>query len=119
MISAIVKQWIEEDKIRFVQELNILAENNIVLQTSCEVLQERLRILSSVEQQLKASVTEDIEVDGIFISNDLFNSMMQDVVTAGQSMWEVIQQRLVSVIQRPYQMFNIKENTDEDSNLSL
>ena len=60
-----------------------------------------------------------MEVDGIFISNDLFNTMIQDVVTAGQSMWEVIQQRLVTVIQRPYQMFNIRENTEEDENLSL
>ena len=41
------------------------------------------------------------------------------MVTAGQSMWEVIQQRLVTVIQRPYQMFNIRENTEEDENLSL
>ena len=117
--TATVKQWIEEDKGRFVQELNVLAENNVVLQTSCQVLQERLRILSSVEQQLKASVSEEVEVDGIFISNDLFNTMIQDVVNAGQSMWEVIQQRLVTVIQRPYQMFNIRENTEEDENLSL
>ena len=88
--SDTVKQWIDEDKNRFVQELNTLAENNIVLQTSCQVLQERLKILESVERQMRMSVTEDIEVNGIFVSNTLFDSMMEDIVNAGQSMWEAI-----------------------------
>ena len=34
-------------------------------------------------------------------------------------MWEIIQQRLVNVIQRPYQMFNIKDNTEEDEYVAL
>ena len=54
--TATVKQWIEEDKNRFVQELNILAENNVVLQTNCQVLQERLNLLKAVEEQIKAAV---------------------------------------------------------------
>lgn len=117
--TATVKQWLEEDKNRFVQELNVLAESNVVLQTSCSVLQERLRVLTSVEKQLKESLADDVEVDGIFMCNNFFDTMMQDVVTAGQRVWEMIQQRLVTVIQRPYQMFQIKDNTVEEQNLSL
>lgn len=119
LTSTTVKQWLDEDKNRFFQELNVLAENNVVLKTSCNVLQERLRVLHSVEQQLKESLTEDVEVDGIFISHKFFDTMMADIVTKGQNMWEMIQQRLVTVIQRPYQMFQLRDKTEEEQNLHL
>lgn len=109
----------DEDKNRFMTELNVLSDNNIALQTNCSVLQERLRVLSSVERHLKNSMTEDVEVDGIFVSNKFFNTMMSEVITKGQKIWEEIQQRLVTVIQRPYQMFQLQDKTEEEDAMSL
>ena len=68
--SSTVKQWLDEDKNRFMTELNVLLDNNIALQTSCSVLQERLRVLSTMEKKLKNSMSEDVEVDGIFVANN-------------------------------------------------
>ena len=58
-----------------------------------------------MESQLKNSMTKDVEVDGIFMSDKFFNTMMSEVITKGQKIWEEIQQRLLTVMQRPYQMF--------------
>lgn len=51
-------------------------------------------------------MTEDVEVDGIFVSDKFFNNMIGDVATTGQNIWEMIQQSLVIVIQRPIRCFN-------------
>lgn len=48
--STTIKQWIDEMKERFMTELAVLSDNTMELQTSCGVLQERLRILELVER---------------------------------------------------------------------
>lgn len=48
--STTIKQWINEMKDRFMTELAVLSDNTMELQTSCGVLQERLRILELVER---------------------------------------------------------------------
>lgn len=111
-----IKQWIDELRDKFMMELSVLSENNMTLQTSCNLLQERLRVLSSVKQQLKSSMIDDVEVDGIFVSNTIFDTMISDVVDAGEKMWEMIRKRLLTVMQRPFQMFQLK---DEEQSLAL
>lgn len=118
MKSTTIKQWIEELKDKFSTEIKLLSDSNVNLQTQCKALQDRLQVLETVEKQLKSTMTEEIEVDGVFVSGSAFTVMMSEVAKAGQNMWEMIQKRLITVMQRPYQMIQIKDQKQEDEDLN-
>lgn len=67
-----------------------MSDHNIEVKTSCSVLQDRLKVLEVVERQLKNSLGDEVEVDGIFLSNAYFNSMIHEVVESGESVWDMI-----------------------------
>ena len=66
-----------------------------------------------------SSDSNEIEVDGVFVSSTTFTSMMEEVAQAGHSMWDMIQKRMLTVMQRPYQMIQIKDQKQEDEALSM
>ena len=96
--SSSVKQWIEEMKEKFTPELGILKDHNIQLQISCSALKNRVLVLEIVEKQLMNSESEEIEVDGVFVSSAAFTNMMDEVAQAGHNMWDMIQRRLLTVM---------------------
>ena len=62
-----IKEWIDELKDKVSAEIQFVAGTNVELQTQNAILQSRLSVLKSVEDQLKESV-EDIEVEGTFVT---------------------------------------------------
>ena len=103
-------------KEKFTRELKILSDNNVELQIFCNALQNKITVLETVE---KKSISDEIEVDGVFVSGTTFSSMMSEVAQAGHNMWEMIQKRLITVMQRPYPMIEIRDQKQEEENLSM
>ena len=76
-------------------------------------------MLNSVEAQLKEFV-EDIEVEGTFITTSDLSELTKNLNAQSQSLyWENIKGRLMHVIQRPYQLFSVKEVSEEERQFKL
>ena len=107
----------DELKEQFFSELNNVSDKNAELQSENIVLHNRLEVLKSVEQQLLESV-EDIEVEGTFITSSDLMQLSADLTVKSQNLWDNIKSRMMPVMQRPYQMFSMKEVSGDESRTS-
>lgn len=82
------------------------------------MLQNRLSVLKSVEDQLKESI-EDIEVEGTFVTTSELLQMFTTLNEKSQNLWDNIKARLMHVMQRPYKMFAVKEISEEEQQFKL
>ena len=112
-----IREWMDELKEQFFSELNNVSDKNAELQSENIVLHNRLEVLKSVEQQLLESV-EDIEVEGTFITSSDLMQLSADLTVKSQNLWDNIKSRMMPVMQRPYQMFSMKEVSGDESRTS-
>ncbi|MCO5595853.1 hypothetical protein L7F22_049904 [Adiantum nelumboides] len=108
-----VKEWLQEFKEQFFSELKVIADSNSELQIENLLLNNRLQMLQSVEEQLKESV-EDIKVEGTFIKSSDLLQLTDDLSAHSQTLWENMKARLMQVLQKPYQLFAVKEISDDE-----
>ena len=113
-----IKEWLDELKEKFFGELQNVMDSNSELQAQNEILQSRLTVLNSVENQLKESV-EDIEVEGTIITTSDLSELAKNVNAKSQTLWENIKSRLMHVMQRPYQLFSVREVSEEEQQFKL
>ena len=71
-----------------------------------------------MEDQLKESV-EDIEVEGTFVTTSDLSELASGLNERSQGLWDNIKTRLMHVIQRPYQIFSVKDVSEEEKQFKL
>ena len=97
----------------FIIELNVLLEDNARLQVDCGVLNARLKVLEDVERHMKSSVdTDEVEVEAILMPKSNLIELMDEVLEIGQKIWHSIQKRMLVIMQKPYQMFQLKDQLE-------
>ena len=67
---------------------------------------------------MKESV-EDIEVEGTFVTTSELLQLFTSLNAKSQTLWDNIKARLMHVMQRPYQMFAVKELSEEEQQFKL
>lgn len=118
--ASTVTQWIKELKDTFVNESTVLSKDNAALKVNCGVLTERLKVLEDVKKQLKSSVDADeLDVDVVFLPKADLTNLMNDVIETGEQIWQSIQKRMLVIMQKLYQMFQIKDESESEANLKV
>lgn len=104
----------------FVNESTVLSKDNAALKVNCGVLTERLKVLEDVKKQLKSSVDADeLDVDVVFLPKADLTNLMNDVIETGEQIWQSIQKRMLVIMQKLYQMFQIKDESESEANLKV
>lgn len=88
------------------------------MQTENAMLHNRFSVLKSVEDQLKEFV-EDIEVEGTFVTTSKSLQFFTSLNEKSQTLLDNIKARLMHVMQRSYQMFAVKEFSEEEQQFKL
>lgn len=120
LTTTTVSEWIAELKDRFMSELAVLSDYNLTLEVNCQALRDRLEVLQAVEKQLQSNLEdEEVNVEGIFLSNVEFNELSGRIVEVGQNIWDNIKKRLLTIMQKPYQMFQVKDVSEQAAALKV
>ena len=114
-MQIIVSDWLSEMKTIYMQQLEVLSNQNAQFITSNQLLENQVDTLQTVKQQIQ-TLSEDtgsLEINGVFLNTSEYAIQQEEMLQIGNLIWNDIKSRISSALAKPWDALANKEHNDQ------